>query len=109
MKKKYKSYLLYFLILVYVSGSIGFVVNPSFFSPFTPYTLLFTCAVYLIHRPLANQKFIGAFLCIAFLGFIVEIIGVKTGVIFGTADDRKLVYSNNNLIACTLSYTISCC
>ena len=83
MKKKYKSYLLYFLILVYVSGSIGFVVNPSFFSPFTPYTLLFTCAVYLIHRPLANQKFIGAFLCIAFLGFIVEIIGVKTGVIFG--------------------------
>jgi putative membrane protein len=83
MKKAYKSYLLYFLILVYVSGSIGFVVNPSFFSPFTPYTLLFSCSVYLIHRPLVNPKFIFAFLCIALLGFIVEIIGVKTGVIFG--------------------------
>jgi putative membrane protein len=83
MKEKYKSYFLYFLILVYVSGSIGFVVNPSFFSPFTPYTLLLTCFVFLIHSPLADKKFIFAFFSIAFLGFIIEVIGVKTGFIFG--------------------------
>lgn len=83
MKEKYKSYLLYFLILVFVSGSIGFVVNPSFFSPFTPYTLLLTCFVFLIHSPIADKKFIFAFFSIAFLGFIVEVIGVKTGLIFG--------------------------
>ena len=83
MKERYKSYFLYFLILVYVSGSIGFVVNPSFFSPFTPYTLLLTCFVFLIHSPLADKKFIFAFFSIAFLGFIIEVIGVKTGFIFG--------------------------
>jgi putative membrane protein len=83
MIKKYQSYLLYFLILVYVSGSIGFVVNPPFFSPFTPYTLILTCFVFLIHSPLADKKFIIAFFSIAFLGFIIEVIGVKTGLIFG--------------------------
>ncbi len=83
MKENYKNYFLYFLILVYVSGSIGFVINPSFFSPFTPYTLLLTCFVFLIHSPLETKKFIFAFFSIAFLGFIIEIIGVKTGLIFG--------------------------
>jgi bisanhydrobacterioruberin hydratase len=83
MIKKYQSYFLYFLILVYVSGSIGFVINPSFFSPFTPYTLLLTCFVFLIHSPLADKKFIIAFFSIAFLSFIIEVIGVKTGLIFG--------------------------
>ena len=83
MKETYKSYFLYFLILVYLSGSIGFVVNPSFFSPFTPYTLLLTCFVFLIHNPLADKKFLVAFFSIAFLGFIIEVIGVKTGLVFG--------------------------
>ena len=83
MIKTYQSYLLYFLILVYVSGSIGFVVNPPFFSPFTPYTLLLTCFVFLIHSPLADKKFVIAFFSIALLGFIIEVIGVKTGLIFG--------------------------
>jgi putative membrane protein len=83
MIQKFKSYLLYFLILVYISGSIGFVVNPAFFSPFTPYTLLLTCLVFLIHSPLADKKFLIAFFSIAFLGFIIEVIGVKTGLVFG--------------------------
>jgi bisanhydrobacterioruberin hydratase len=83
MKETYKSYFLYFLILVYVSGSIGFVMNPPFFSPFTPYTLLLTCFVFLIHIPLADKKFLLAFFTIAFLGYIIEVIGVKTGLIFG--------------------------
>jgi len=83
MLKTYKSYLLYFLILVYFSGSIGFIVNPPFFSPFTPYTLLLTCSVFLIHSPLADKKFLFAFFSIAFLGFIIEVIGVKTGLVFG--------------------------
>ena len=82
MLKKYKPYLLYFLILVYVSGSIGFVINPTFFSPFTPYTLLLSCFVFLIHSPLADKKLLIDFFSIAFLGFIIEVIGVKTGFIF---------------------------
>ena len=83
MKESYKSYFLYFLILVYVSGSIGFVVNPTFFSPFTPYTLLFTCFVFLIHQPISDKKYISAFFSIAVLGYIIELIGIKTGLLFG--------------------------
>ena len=83
MKESYKSYFLYFLILVYVSGSIGFVVNPTFFSPFTPYTLLFTCFVFLIHQPISDNKYITAFFSIAVLGYIIELIGIKTGLLFG--------------------------
>jgi putative membrane protein len=93
MKKTYKSYFLYFLILVYISGSIGFVFNPSLFSPFTPYTLLLTCFVFLIHSPLADKKFIFAFFSIAILGFIIEVVGVKTGFIFGK-------YSYGNGLGC---------
>ncbi len=83
MKESYKSYFLYFLILVYISGSIGFVVNSTFFSPFTPYTLLFTCFVFMIHQPVSDKKYISAFLSIAVLGYIIELIGIKTGLLFG--------------------------
>ena len=83
MKESYKAYFLYFLILVYVSGSIGFVVNPIFFSPFTPCTLLFTCFVFLIHQPISDKKYISAFFSIAVLGYIIELIGIKTGLLFG--------------------------
>jgi putative membrane protein len=37
----------------------------------------------LIHSPLADKKFLIAFFSIAFLGFIIEVIGVKTGLVFG--------------------------
>ena len=39
--------------------------------------------VFLIHSPVADKKFILAFFSIAFLGYIIEVIGVKTGLIFG--------------------------
>jgi putative membrane protein len=78
-----KKYALYFLILVYVCGSIGYILKPDFFAPFTPYSLLLTGFVYLLHQPFQNSKFVLSFFGIAVLGFIVEVIGVKTGLIFG--------------------------
>lgn len=80
---KWRTYALYFLILVYVSGSIGFVLNPSFFLPFTPFTLLYTCFVFLIFQPMHDLKFVMAFAGVAIIGFISEVIGVKTGWVFG--------------------------
>lgn len=50
-------------------------------SHLTHYCLL--ASFFLIHSPLATKKFIFAFFAIAFMGFIIEIIGVKTGLIFG--------------------------
>lgn len=76
-------YLLYFLVLVYVSGSIGFIIIPSFFLPFTPYTLVFTCFVFLIFQPINNLGFLLGFIGIALIGFLSEVLGVKTGLVFG--------------------------
>lgn len=83
MLKKFQKYLLYFLILVYVSGAIGFVVNPSFFSPFTPYTLLLTSFVFLTHQPLAKGPYLFGFIALALIGYFFEVLGVKTGLVFG--------------------------
>ena len=78
-----RTYLLYFLILVYVSGSIGFVLNPGFFLPFTPYTLLLTTLAFLMYQPMGQRRFLVAFVASACLGFALEVAGVKTGVVFG--------------------------
>ncbi len=84
MLKAIQTYLFYFLILVYVSGAIGFVVNPSFFRPFTPYTLLLTTLVFLIHQPLAKKNYLLSFSALALLGFVSEVVGVHTGYVFGS-------------------------
>lgn len=75
--------LFYFLILVYVCGSIGMVLNPAFFLPFTPISLLFTSLVYLLYQPYTKRHFLLAFSGVALLGFLSEWIGVRTGLIFG--------------------------
>lgn len=83
MLKPVQTYSFYFLILVYVSGAIGFIVNPSFFRPFTPYTLLLTSLVFLVHQPLTKKNYFLSFIGLALLGFISEVAGVKTGYVFG--------------------------
>jgi putative membrane protein len=75
--------MIYFLGLIYFSGAIGFVLNPSFFLPFTPFTLLYTSIVFLIFQPLHQFKYLIAFFSIALIGFVFEVIGVATGAIFG--------------------------
>lgn len=84
MLKDLQKYLLYFLILVYVSGAIGFLIKPSFFSPFTPYTLLLTSFVFLIHQPLSKGPYLFGFIALALIGYFFEALGVKTGWVFGS-------------------------
>lgn len=66
-----------------MSGAIGFLFNPGFFKPFTPFTLAFTCFVFLIHQPVNNLNYTLSFIGLAFFGFVAEVIGVKTGLVFG--------------------------
>lgn len=79
--QSFKKYSFYFIILVYVSGTLGFLLKPSFFSPFTPYTLLLTSAVFLLHQN--SKQLIFYFLLIALIGFITEVLGVATTYVFG--------------------------
>jgi bisanhydrobacterioruberin hydratase len=83
MLKSVQKYSLYFLILVYVSGAIGFVFNPSFFIPFTPYNLVFTSFVFLIHQPIQKSAYFSRFVGLIVVGFVAEVVGVKTGLVFG--------------------------
>lgn len=83
MPDKIKKYLLWFLILVYFCGTFGFALNPDFFRPFTPFTLVLTSLVFLIYQPRNNLSYLSAFLTLVLLGFAAEAIGVKTGWVFG--------------------------
>ena len=83
MTQKFKNGLLYFLILVYVSGTIGFLARPDFFLPFTPFTLLLTVLVFLIHQNIKFSRLMLGFLVMSLIGFVIEVIGVATGKVFG--------------------------
>ncbi|PBQ30986.1 hypothetical protein CNR22_04110 [Sphingobacteriaceae bacterium] len=83
MPKALKKYLCYFLILVYVSGAIGILFRPSFFLPFTPYTLCLTTLVFLIFQPLRKKSYVFSFIAITVVGFLLEVVGVKSGLVFG--------------------------
>ena len=83
MLLKLKTLVVYFLILVYLSGVIGIILQPNFFLPFTPFTLILTTFVFLLFQPVNKSSYMFGFLCIVLAGFTAEIIGVKTGLIFG--------------------------
>lgn len=68
---------------MYAFGAPGFLLFPHFFKPFTPFTLLFTSFVFLIHQPY-NKWFMISFMAVCSIGFVAEVIGVKTGWVFGT-------------------------
>ncbi len=81
--KLLRAFSVYFLIIVYVSGAIGIILKPSFFLPFTPLSLLLTCAVFLLFQPVQQALYVLAFTVVAVLGFLSEWLGIKTGLVFG--------------------------
>lgn len=84
---KQESLITRMLILFYIIGAIGFMI-PAFSSVFyqlTPLALLTTFLfVLLYHEKRFNTKTVLVFIFIYIIGLLIEIIGVKTGVIFGS-------------------------
>lgn len=75
-----------FFIIFYVIGSLGFLLPFTFnyFVKITPIALLVNfILLFSFHKHKINIKSILVFVSIFLLGLIVEIIGVKTGKIFG--------------------------
>lgn len=83
MLKRLQTYLFYFMILVYISGAIGFILNPGFFLKFTPLTLLLTFAVFLLHQPFSDKRYLLSIFLIATITLSLELTGVHTGLVFG--------------------------
>ncbi|MBK7183870.1 MAG: carotenoid biosynthesis protein [Bacteroidetes bacterium] len=71
-------------MIIHTVGIIG--LNSSFkdlFLVLTPLNLLISVAFIYINQKEYNQSLLAASMLIYLMGFIVELIGVKTGVLFG--------------------------
>ena len=71
------------LVFVNLIGVIGFRTESllPFFKTLTPYNLLFTLVICFLHLP--RKPFISNFILLFTIGFAVEFLGVKTGLLFG--------------------------
>lgn len=86
LKNRKYTYSVGFLALFYLVGIAGFI-NPStreFFSRLTPLALLLSAGFLVwFHQPKFKLKMLLVFGIIFIFSFLIEAIGVKTGVIFG--------------------------
>lgn len=71
------------LIIFYTIGTIGISLNPIDFAKLTPFNLLLTLIAALWMHPLKNVFFFVQLLFLFFASYILEFIGVNTGMIFG--------------------------
>jgi putative membrane protein len=82
--KDYKEYIgLAVLVFVNLIGVIGFRTESllPLFKTLTPYNLLFTLVICFLY--LSRKTFISNFILLFTIGFGVEFLGVKTGLLFG--------------------------
>lgn len=76
-----------FLVIICIFnliGFIGFVYNPSYFKTLTPVNLLLSTVLVVATSKNTNIRFYGILFLVAVLGFFIEVIGVKTELIFGS-------------------------
>jgi putative membrane protein len=67
-----------------IIGFIGFIVNPIYFKVLSPVNLLLSAALVIFTSKQNNWKFYVSLLLVAVLSFFVEVLGVKTELIFGS-------------------------
>jgi putative membrane protein len=75
----------FLLLLVHVSGAIGIAFfNRAFFVGYTPLNLLLMFILLLWNETELNLSLLKAFIVAFGAGLITEIIGVNTGILFGS-------------------------
>lgn len=92
MNKKSVKYSVYFLILFYVVGTLGFILplTHSFFKILTPLALLLSAGFLIwFHRPGFDLRTLVVFATIFIFSFVAEMVGVQTGLVFGHYDYGK--------------------
>ena len=72
------------ILIFHVVGFVGFLVNPGYFKSLSPLNLILSAGLVLCMSGNFHWKFFGSLLGIALIGFAIEVIGVKTEVIFGS-------------------------
>ncbi len=75
---------IFIIIIFHIVGFVGFLINPSYFKSLSPLNLLLSSGLVLLMSKQPNWKFYGSLLLIALIGFFLEVLGVKTELIFGS-------------------------
>jgi bisanhydrobacterioruberin hydratase len=87
MKNFFKSHFqlsLFLLTAVYLVGIITVLLGyAESLMSLTPYNLLFASAILLYNAEGLNRKYLSWFTVIAVSGYLIELLGIKTGMIFG--------------------------
>jgi len=84
LKNKKILYSAIFLLIIHTVGIIGLTSSfKDLFLTLTPLNLLISVAFIYINQKEYNESLLVASILIYSLGFIVELIGVKTGLLFG--------------------------
>ncbi len=75
-----------FLIVVYAAGLFGMHIPETahLFTSLVPLTLWFTAFICVIYYPNPNKNAYIMLFALAFAGWMLEVVGVKTGQIFGS-------------------------
>ena len=78
-----KNIFLSIISIFHLVGIIGFLTLPTIFKSLSPVNLLLSICLVLIAAE-KNIKLYFIIVSVAVLGFLIEVIGVRTGVIFGS-------------------------
>jgi putative membrane protein len=71
------------IAIFHLVGFIGFLVSPHYFRGLTPVNLLLSAVLILIMSNQSKPLFYGMLFFAAVAGYFAEVLGVKTGLIFG--------------------------
>ncbi len=71
------------IAIFHLVGFIGFLISPAYFRSLTPVNLLLSAVLVIIMSNQSKGPFYLALLLTALAGYFIEVIGVKTGWIFG--------------------------
>ncbi|MGQ9820131.1 MAG: carotenoid biosynthesis protein [Candidatus Kapaibacteriales bacterium] len=74
-----------FVVIFYFVGFLGFIIpfTRAFFITITPFALLLNAYLLVVNHKNFTLKTLLVFILILVSGFVIEVIGVKTGKIFG--------------------------
>lgn len=72
------------ILIFHLVGFVGFLINPGYFKSLSPLNLLLSVGLILLTSKQTNWKFYLSLLLIAFSGILIEVMGVKTELIFGS-------------------------
>lgn len=72
------------IFIFHAVGLVGFLINPNYFTSLSPLNLLLSAVLVLVAIKPAQIKLYIVILLVALFGFIIEIVGVETKLIFGS-------------------------